>query len=869
MSTSLAVLVVLASLVCVCLAEQSANKDFAFFQDYSHRYNYASAVAPVIDLSAQSSQAWETLPFTVSTQNALKKGGVLSGLGLNKNCLLTLNEGAFYSASTKEHEPSMQSMENPYSAWSSAGDTGLGDSLINIMLYSEQLSNATSYTLYGATKQNIAIMSFAVSKDAPCGKLSSVSYLLEEDVKLGHVNSLQFSPSLNSIFVGSLCTGVTRISLGTDAATAPVPATLMQTGKTSSTALWVEQWQTLYTADDVAFYTVDYSQNREVPKVAHEWIGGVLAFTPTDLDFDDVNGFLWIAEKESLHRLTRDKVYWRYGYQQGAPMQNISSVAVHNGIVYAGSENLGLSSVDGAASPDQLDATIGGNGDASPDPTDGAPPAGAHGDPWRWSYYFGPRYLPSNAVLSLHVDRSRKSGHSLLVFTETGAAYLDVRPFSLKEKAAAMDTFQYPRHDRYGLSTPVDLNAFGDLSTYHFADGDNDGLWTGMSAMSMTYRVMLSKGQDKDAIKQAWRAFEGLEMLSVVTGGHPNYVARSFCKISDGDNGCPTSIDPNCTEDCWYNTHTPEFEGWYYKGDTSSDELCGHMAAYPMLYDHVAQTEGEKKRVLDMIEGITMGIIDNDLYFISPETGERTTWGFWNPKELNGMPEHYSERGTNSLEILAWTASAYSITGNQKYKDTFWTLVNDHDYVANCLNVKIDSAIDENHSDTELLMLAFHSLYYAYQRLPDGHERKHELKEMVSLMDPAIQRSWRLMRGELNGLWLGIYKGVAQQTKYVSNSDVEKSLWTLRRWQLDNINWPIHNSQRIDLDISTSFFTRNSDSNPIMRHIRPPTERSSSEYNNDPFTVDPGAGEAGNCEYEPAVWMFPYYIMAYHGMVEA
>jgi len=52
------------------------------------------------------------------------------------------------------------------------------------------------------------------------------------------------------------------------------------------------------------------------------------------------------------------------------------------------------------------------------------------------------RYLPSNAVLSLHVDRSRKSGHSLLVFTETGAAYLDVRPFSLKEKAAAMDTFQ-------------------------------------------------------------------------------------------------------------------------------------------------------------------------------------------------------------------------------------------------------------------------------------------------------------------------------------------------------------------------------------------------------------------------------------------
>ena len=52
-----------------------------------------------------------------------------------------------------------------------------------------------------------------------------------------------------------------------------------------------------------------------------------------------------------------------------------------------------------------------------------------------------------------------------------------------------------------------------------------------------------------------------------------------------------------------------------------------------------------------------------------------------------------------------------------------------------------------------------------------------------------------------------------------------------------------------------------------MRHIIPPSERISSEYNTDPFDANPGG--TGSQEYEPAVWEFPYYIMAYHGMVEA
>ena len=56
---------------------------------------------------------------------------------------------------------------------------------------------------------------------------------------------------------------------------------------------------------------------------------------------------------------------------------------------------------------------------------------------------------------------------------------------------------------------------------------------------------------------------------------------------------------------------------------------------------------------------------------IDPTTNKATLWGFWNPSEVNDNPEHYSERGTNSLGILAYLASAYSVTRNNVYKKMF------------------------------------------------------------------------------------------------------------------------------------------------------------------------------------------------------
>jgi hypothetical protein len=435
--------------------------------------------------------------------------------------------------------------------------------------------------------------------------------------------------------------------------------------------------------------------------------------------------------------------------------------------------------------------------------------------------------------------------------TASGLTLLKVRQWTLDQKAAVMQSFQEPRHDRYGLSSGCDLKQLGDLTEFIQTCDDNDGLWSSMSGMAAVYRA--KETGDPDAYASAWKIFSGTERQNMLAGNFPHYPARSFAKATDTANGCNSPNDP-----AWYNATEP---GWTVKGDTSSDELCGHLAFYPMMYD-LAQTDQERARVLTVLEGVTGGMLANNYSLIDPRTGKPTTWGFFGPEALNNDPDHYSERGENSLAFCGWLASAYSITGDVKYKTAFWDLVNNHGYVQNALNVKIDGSTDENHSDTELMFLAFHSLYYSYQRLPATHPRKAELKAMVSLFDASLERAYLLARDERSPLWFGVYAGTAGKSK-AHMSDAVAATWSLRHWAPDLINWQIDASIRQDTVIQP-FYLRQSVDAELMRDIRPPSERVSSQWNNDPFAVHDGNGYT---EVQPSVWTLPYWMMRHNQLI--
>src|SRR5262249_52693842 len=146
----------------------------------------------------------------------------------------------------------------------------------------------------------------------------------------------------------------------------------------------------------------------------------------------------------------------------------------------------------------------------------------------------------------------------------------------------------------------------GDKSQTLQHDSDNDGLWTAMYGAGEAFAYGATK--DPKAKERATRAFRALHFLSQVTQGgeHPapkGFPARSILSTSGPNPNRPDSPE----NDGRYHARDPLWKvisprwptsadgKWYWKCDTSSDELDGHFFCYAAYYDLVAETEAEKR----------------------------------------------------------------------------------------------------------------------------------------------------------------------------------------------------------------------------------------------------------------------------------
>ena len=92
-------------------------------------------------------------------------------------------------------------------------------------------------------------------------------------------------------------------------------------------------------------------------------------------------------------------------------------------------------------------------------------------------------------------------------------------------------------------------------------------------------------------------------------------------------------------------------EGLYWKNDVSQDSIVGHMWFYPIFAEILNDNHLLQKRVVqgnihslrDLFKLIRIfkafldvvdRIVENG-YTMPDWDGKRTTWGFWNPEELN------------------------------------------------------------------------------------------------------------------------------------------------------------------------------------------------------------------------------------------
>ena len=496
-----------------------------------------------------------------------------------------------------------------------------------------------------------------------------------------------------------------------------------------------------------------------------------------------------------------------------------------------------------------------------------------------WAYRQGLRWLPGDDVRAIAVAGNGNAWFA----TSAGAGLIERKPMTLAEKAKFFEEEIDRRHRRteHGYVMAVRLPKAGDKSEWTQHDSDNDGLWTAMYGAGECFAYAATK--DPLAKARARKAFEALRFLSIVTQGGehpapPGFPARSILPTSGTDPNIRDSrerdIRTRAERDHLWKILSPRWpksaDGkWFWKTDTSSDELDGHYFLYALYYDLVAETPQEKEDVRAVVRAITDHLLDHN-YSLVDWDGKPTRWAVFDPASLNDEKAFWAGRGLNSLSILSYLKVAEHMTGDAKYRRAYDRLVTEHKYATNTMVPKISAGPGSgNQSDDEMAFMSFYDLLM--------YETDETLLQKYAY---ALANYWAIERPELNPFFNFVaaasLKGKtftdAYRTQDLSPRGpwLEESVETLRRLPLDRIDWAHRNSHRKDIVRLRTYISEDAEVRGAG-HLRngkvlPVDERSFEFWNHNPYRLDTGG--AGHGLADGAVFLLPYYMGLYHRYIE-
>ena len=495
-----------------------------------------------------------------------------------------------------------------------------------------------------------------------------------------------------------------------------------------------------------------------------------------------------------------------------------------------------------------------------------------------WEYRQGRRWLPDDDVRAIAVEANGNAWFA----TKNGTGLIERRRMTLAEKAKFFEDEIDKRHRRtpYGYVNSVRLKRPGDKSEWAQQDSDNDGLWTSMYGAGECFAYAATGSEV--AKKRAKAAFEALRFLRIVTedGTHPaprGFVARSILPSSGPD---PNRVDTperderkRATEDRLWKVMPQRWpvsaDGrWYWKSDTSSDELDGHFFFYALYYDLAASTEDEKRRVREQVSAIADHLIDHNFRLVDYD-GQPTRWGVYNPESLSHDSNWWEERSLNSLSILTYLKVAAHVSGDPKYGEAARRLIEKDAYDQNVLIPKTNAGPGSgNQSDDEMAFMDFYNLI--------RYETDPNLRQKYAL---AFSNYWTMERPELNPLFNLMYaatNGGGHFEDFFGRRDLspagewlEESIDTLMRYPLDRVNWRLVNSRRKDI-VPLPAYTREPGAKGLgFRNngkVLPIDERFVNQWNHDPWELDEGGD--GTELADGGSFLLPYYMGLYHKFIE-
>jgi len=504
-----------------------------------------------------------------------------------------------------------------------------------------------------------------------------------------------------------------------------------------------------------------------------------------------------------------------------------------------------------------------------------------------WNYRQGRRWAPDDTLLGVAVAAD---GTAWLA-SPSGAGAIERRPMTLAEKAKWYEDEidKYNRRTEFGYVLGCSVEKPGDKSAHRNHDSDNDGLWTAMYGAGECFAYAATK--DPRAKSRAKQAFEALRFLSVapVDGEvkqQPGFVARTVVPTTEPDPNLQKgyTLEGQQEEqkgDKLWKAYTPRWpltkdKKYWYKTDTSSDELDGHYFFYAAYYELAADSPEEKARTREVVAGLTDHLLRNHFCLIDHD-GKPTRWAVYCPESLNHDPLWTWERGLNSLSILSYLTVAEHMTGDAKYTDAIAALRKDHAFDTNAMVAKIHQGFGSgNHSDDEMAIMCFYNIV--------NYTKDADLKKR---MTHNFYRYMAIEWPEMNPFFNFAYAAVGQGATYPNayrewtlepwDGWLEDSVDTLKRFPLDRFNWAHENAHRLDV-VPLPRVQRGDPVEPkadVMRaaqgyrvngKVIPVDERFFGHWNTNPWNLNYGGN--GNELADGAVFLMPYYMGLYHGFIK-
>ncbi len=445
------------------------------------------------------------------------------------------------------------------------------------------------------------------------------------------------------------------------------------------------------------------------------------------------------------------------------------------------------------------------------------------------SFMGADRYMSNAHVTAVSVAAD---GSQLWIGTKDGLTLVEFTEMSLAEKAAYFEDHirKYNVREGYILGR-VHLEN-GDLSTGSVQITDNDGLWTSKYVVSQCLRYAVT-GEEQALLnaRESQKAMLKLEKLT----GIPGFTARAYRRPGEDRFGNGHSE--------WRKAKDEKSE-LEWRGETSSDEMVGHFYAASWYCDLCATVE-EKQEIAASIAAIADHMIENEFQLIDA-TGEPTTWAHWHPDDLNNDDRWTWEKGTNSLELLAFMRVTHHLTNDEKYLDIYYKLIKKYHYAMNTVLYKLH----DNHACHIDDRLGFFSIQMLLRYETDPALRKYYLMGLRQhFEDQRIERnpSWNIIFGSLTGGFC----------------DLENAVRTLQEYPLDCINYKVCNSERPDVvkDDSPLAFGGGVQAKDAL----PADERTYGRLGSNAFVLNGGNNTSSHA---PTDWLLPYWMARYYKMIE-